>query len=41
MPAMGSGVMGCKTPNPVETSISALAVHAVFGVAIALLLRWI
>lgn len=41
MPAMGSGVMGCKTPNPVETSISALAVHAVFGVAIALFLRWI
>jgi hypothetical protein len=41
MPAMGSGAMGYKTPNPVETGISALAVHAVFGVAITIFLRWI
>ena len=39
MPAMGAGVMGCKTQRPVVGCLSALGVHSVFGVAIALLLQ--
>jgi hypothetical protein len=41
MPAMGAGLMGRKTPRPLALSISALVVHSVFGVSIALLLGWI
>ena len=38
MPAMGAGLMGKKTPHPLAVSISALVVHSIFGVSIALLL---
>jgi len=41
MPAMGAGLMGKKTPHPLAVSISALVVHSIFGVSIALLLGWI
>ncbi|WP_051076489.1 DUF2938 family protein [Octadecabacter arcticus] len=39
MPTMGAGVLGSKTPRPVLACLSALGVHAVFGVAIALSLQ--
>ncbi len=41
MPAVGTGIMGRKTPQPGTACLSVLAVHSVFGVAIGLLLRWI
>jgi hypothetical protein len=34
MPATGAGLFGSRTPRPVFVSLSALVVHAIFGVAI-------
>ena len=41
IPAMGTGIMGRKTPQPGTACPSVFAVYSVFGVAIGLLLRWI